>query len=78
MWQFAAGLYLVFLADGSLRLAAIFGFAGGSLMLLLGGIIGDWVDRNGRMKGNYIPHIHNSLTYLETDHNFLHINKSKH
>lgn len=50
MWQFAAGLYLVYLADGMLRLAAIFGFAGGTLMLLLGGIIGDWVDRNGRMK----------------------------
>lgn len=51
MWQFAAGLYLVYLADGMLRLAAIFGFAGGTLMLLLGGIIGNWVDRNGRMKG---------------------------
>jgi len=54
MWQFAAGLYLVYLADGMLRLAAIFGFAGGTLMLLLGGIIGDWVDRNGRMKGKIL------------------------
>lgn len=51
MWQFAVGLYLVHLDGGQLRLAAIFGLSGGGCVLLFGGIIGDWVDRNQRLKG---------------------------
>ena len=51
MWQFAVGLYLVHLSNGQLLLAAIFGFTCGGLILLLGSLIGDWVDRNGRMRG---------------------------
>lgn len=51
MWQFAVGIYLVHLSNGQLLLAAIFGFSGGVCVLLFGGIIGDWVDRNGRLKG---------------------------
>ena len=51
MWMFAAGLYLVSLADGVLRLAAVLGFTGGSCILLLGGVIGNWVDENPRLKG---------------------------
>jgi len=51
MWQFAIGMYLVRLCNGELLLAAIFGFCGGGCVLLFGGIIGDWVDRNGRLKG---------------------------
>ena len=54
MWQFAAGLYLVSLADGVLRLAAILGFTGGGLILLLGGVIGNWVDENPRLKGRRV------------------------
>lgn len=50
MWQFAVGIYLVHLSNGQLLLAAIFGFSGGVCVLLFGGIIGDWVDRNGRLK----------------------------
>lgn len=53
MWQFSAGLYLVHLSDGHLRLAAVFGFTGGTCVLLFGGIIGDWVDKNGRLKGKW-------------------------
>ena len=51
MWQFAAGLYLVHLAGGELRLAAIFGFTAGGAIMLFGGIIGHWVDMNSRLKG---------------------------
>jgi len=50
MWQFAVGLYLVHIDGNQLRLAAIFGFAGGSCVLLFGGVIGDYVDRNQRLK----------------------------
>ena len=57
MWQFAVGMYLVHLADKQLRLAAIFGFCGGGCVLLFGGIIGDWVDRNGRLKGILSSHV---------------------
>jgi len=53
MWQFAVGLFLVHLSDGQLFLAAVFGFTCGGLILLLGGLIGDWVDRNGRLKGSH-------------------------
>ena len=51
MWYLAVGLYLVKLDDGGLRLAAIFGFTCGGFILLLGSLIGDWVDRNPRLKG---------------------------
>jgi len=51
MWHFAVGLYLVRLAGGQLQLAAIFGFTCGGLILLLGSLIGDWVDRNPRLRG---------------------------
>jgi len=51
MWQFAAGLYLVHLAGGELRLAAVFGFTAGGAVMLLGGIIGNWVDINPRLQG---------------------------
>ena len=54
MWQFAVGLYLVYLNDGQLRLAAVFGFTCSGLILLLGGLIGNWVDRNSRLKGTMI------------------------
>ena len=52
MWQFAVGLYLYKLHDDSLILSAVYGLTGGGLVLLLGGVIGDWVDRNGRLKGD--------------------------
>jgi len=51
MWRFAAGLYLVYLAGGELQLAAVFGFTAGGAIMLFGGIIGNWVDINSRLKG---------------------------
>ena len=52
MWRFAVGLYLVYLSGGELRLAAIFGFSAGGAIILFGGMIGNWVDNNSRLKGN--------------------------
>ena len=54
MWHFAVGLYLVKLSGGQLRLAAIHGFCSGGFSLLLGGLIGAWVDKNQRMKGQSV------------------------
>ena len=52
MWHFAVGLYLVHFDGGVLLLAAIYGFTCGGTVMLLGGLIGQWVDRNPRLKGN--------------------------
>lgn len=72
MWHFAVGLYLVKLSDGQLRLAAIYGFCGGGCVLLFGGLIGDWVDRNRRLKGNNalsftltLSHVHIQCNYVD-------------
>jgi hypothetical protein len=51
MWQFAVGLFLVNLDGDSLQLTAIYGFSAGGCVLLFGALIGDWVDRNPRLKG---------------------------
>ena len=50
MWQFAAGLFLIELSPGSLRLTAVYGFASGVAILLLGAILGDLVDTKNRLK----------------------------
>ena len=65
MWHFAVGLYLVSLGGGILRLAAVLGFAGGGCVLLLGSIIGNWVDKNSRMKGTVTLHITSTFISIE-------------
>ena len=56
MWHFAIGLYLVFLSNQSLRLAAVYGFSVGGSILLFGGVVGNWVDKNGRLQGKYFSY----------------------
>ena len=51
MWHFAVGLYLVYFDGGVLQLAAVYGFTQGGAVLLLGGLVGNWVDQNKRLKG---------------------------
>ena len=63
MWRFAVGLYLVKLSGGELRLAAIYGFCGGGCVLLFGGLIGDWVDRNRRLKGSCLSSVVLNVLY---------------
>ncbi len=51
MWSFSVGLYLVYFEDGSLLLAAVYGFTSCGSILLLGGLLGNWVDNNPRLRG---------------------------
>ncbi|XP_013389675.1 solute carrier family 40 member 1 [Lingula anatina] len=49
MWSFAVGLFLVQLSE-DLRLVAVYGFTRGGSILLFGAVIGDWIDRNMRLR----------------------------
>ena len=79
MWQFAVGLFLVDLSPGSLRLTASYGFATGGTILLLGAVVGNWIDNNPRLKGTIsenqyvfiqiISHHHKLYVYLIADIN---------
>ncbi len=55
MWSFSVGLYLVYFEDGSLILAAVYGFTSCGSILLLGGLLGNWVDNNPRLRGMILP-----------------------
>ncbi|XP_077473654.1 solute carrier family 40 member 1 [Stigmatopora argus] len=50
MWNFAVAVFLVELYGDSLLLTAVYGLVVAGSVLLLGAIIGDWVDRNPRLK----------------------------
>ncbi|KAM8934164.1 ferroportin-like [Pelodytes ibericus] len=50
MWHFAVSVFLVELYGHSLLLTAIYGFVVSGSVLFLGAIIGDWVDKNPRLK----------------------------
>ncbi|XP_061082313.1 solute carrier family 40 member 1-like [Conger conger] len=50
MWNFAVALFLVELYGNSLLLTAVYGLVVAGSVLLLGAIIGDWVDKNPRLK----------------------------
>ena len=45
------GLFMVIISPESLRLTAIYGFASGGAILLLGALVGDWIDRTPRLRG---------------------------
>lgn len=51
MWNFAVAVFLVELYGNSLLLTAVYGLVVAGSVLLLGAIIGDWVDKNPRLKG---------------------------
>lgn len=50
MWNFAVAVFLVELYGNSLLLTAVYGLVVAGSVLVLGAIIGDWVDRNPRLK----------------------------
>ncbi|KAK1166203.1 solute carrier family 40 member 1-like [Acipenser oxyrinchus oxyrinchus] len=50
MWHFAVAVFLVELYGNSLLLTAVYGLVVAASVLLLGAIIGDWVDKNARLK----------------------------
>lgn len=51
MWNFAVAVFLVELYGNSLLLTAVYGLVVAGSVLLLGAIIGDWVDKNARLRG---------------------------
>lgn len=51
MWNFAVAVFLVELYGNSLLLTAVYGLVVAGSVLLLGANIGNWVDRNPRLKG---------------------------
>uniref|UniRef100_A0A3B4CTU6 Solute carrier family 40 member n=1 Tax=Pygocentrus nattereri TaxID=42514 RepID=A0A3B4CTU6_PYGNA len=51
MWNFAVAVFLVELYGNSLLLTAVYGLVVAGSVLLLGAIIGDWVDKNPRLRG---------------------------
>lgn len=65
MWHFAISVFLIELYGHNLLLTAIFGLVVAGSVLLLGALIGDWVDRNPRNKGiilvKFAPLCHYSL-----------------
>ena len=64
MWVFAVGLYLVELTPGSLRLTAIYSLVMTLTMILFGPFVGDWVDKNPRLKGELTTtYIYNRLWF---------------
>ncbi|KFO27963.1 solute carrier family 40 member 1 [Fukomys damarensis] len=50
MWHFAVSVFLVELYGNSLLLTAVYGLVVAGSVLVLGAIIGDWVDKNSRLK----------------------------
>ncbi|XP_059822842.1 solute carrier family 40 member 1 [Hypanus sabinus] len=50
MWHFAVAVFLVELYGNSLLLTAVYGLVVAGSVLLLGAIIGDWVDKTSRLK----------------------------
>ncbi|KAJ7345545.1 hypothetical protein JRQ81_001495 [Phrynocephalus forsythii] len=50
MWHFAVSVFLVELYGNSLLLTAVYGLVVAGSVLLLGAIIGDWVDKTSRLK----------------------------
>uniref|UniRef100_A0A8C5Q8L9 Solute carrier family 40 member n=1 Tax=Leptobrachium leishanense TaxID=445787 RepID=A0A8C5Q8L9_9ANUR len=50
MWHFAVSVFLVELYGNNLLLTAVYGLVVSGSVFLLGAIIGDWVDRNPRLK----------------------------
>ena len=58
MWNFAVAVFLVELYGNSLLLTAVYGLVVAGSVLLLGAILGDWVDKNPRLKGKSLTFLH--------------------
>lgn len=66
MWHFAISVFLIELYGRNLLLTAVFGLVVAGSVLLLGALIGDWVDRNPRNKG--MPDKHFSMQFTTEQH----------
>uniref|UniRef100_A0A8C3SG00 Solute carrier family 40 member n=1 Tax=Chelydra serpentina TaxID=8475 RepID=A0A8C3SG00_CHESE len=52
MWHFAMSVFLIELYGHNLLLTAVFGLVVAGSVLVFGALIGDWIDRKPRNKGN--------------------------
>ena len=51
MWSFGVGLFMMIISPESLRVTAVYGLCNNVAILLLGAVVGDWVDKTPRLKG---------------------------
>ena len=50
MWSYGSGLFMTSLdEEGSLRVVAIYGFVSCLSIIILGPVIGNWIDRSNRL-----------------------------
>lgn len=54
MWHFAMSVFLIELYGHNLLLTAVFGLVVAGSVLIFGVLIGDWIDRKPRNKGNIL------------------------
>lgn len=54
MWHFAMSVFLIELYGHNLLLTAVFGSVVAGSVLIFGVLIGDWIDRKPRNKGNIL------------------------
>lgn len=52
MWHFAISVFLIELHGHNLLLTAVFGLVVAGSVLIFGVLIGEWIDRKPRNKGN--------------------------
>lgn len=65
MWHFAISVFLIEMYGHNLLLTAVFGLVVAVSVLLLGALIGDWVDRNPRNKGGIFTKYIRKIQYLK-------------
>uniref|UniRef100_A0A7N4V2N7 Solute carrier family 40 member n=1 Tax=Sarcophilus harrisii TaxID=9305 RepID=A0A7N4V2N7_SARHA len=58
MWHFALSVFLIELYGRNLLLTAVFGLVVAGSVLMFGVLIGDWIDRKPRNKGNSFSNSH--------------------
>lgn len=61
MWSFGVGLFMVIISPQSLRVTAIYGLCMGGSILLFGALVGDWVDRTPRLRGELFTRVRSCL-----------------
>ncbi|CAL1546830.1 unnamed protein product, partial [Lymnaea stagnalis] len=64
MWSFSMGLFLASVSTESMQLSATYGLSRGAAILLLGAIIGDWVDQTPRLKAATLTMIGQNVLVL--------------
>lgn len=65
MWHFAMSIFLIELYGHNLLLSAVFGLVVAGYVLIFGVLIGDWIEKKPRNKGNTLTcDIHNYVVRM--------------